>query len=225
MSDHAQQHPDAVPQPPVGSAEPADCRAEHGGVRAAMVALVAEHHAAVYRYAFRLTGTAADAEDVAQQTFLIAQEKLDQVRDVERVGHWLLAVARNVFLKMRRRRTPAPVGGLEIDVNSVPDPASLDATGGDDNEEIDPQRLQTALDELPDEFRIPVLMFYFEEASYREIAEQLDLPPGTVMSRLSRAKSHLRRRLLAVERSETTRIDKQHSAHSAPSHRSSTVKP
>jgi RNA polymerase sigma-70 factor (ECF subfamily) len=60
---------------------------------------------------------------------------------------------------------------------------------------IDQQGLAEALAELPDEFRVVVLMFYFEDLSYKEIAEQLELPIGTVMSRLSRAKGHLRRRL------------------------------
>ena len=93
-----------------------------------------------------------------------------------------------------------PAGGLEIDINSVPDRATEESPASEtDIEPIGPEQLQAAIDELPDEFRIPVLMFYFEDSSYREIAEQLDLPPGTVMSRLSRAKSHLRRRLLAGE--------------------------
>ncbi|MEX2188747.1 MAG: sigma-70 family RNA polymerase sigma factor [Pirellulales bacterium] len=181
-----------------------------GTVPAPLAQLVAEHHAAVYRYAYRLCGSAADAEDVTQQAFLIAHEKLDQVRDADRAGHWLLVVARNVFLKMRRRRVPMPAGGLEIDINSVPDRTSVESAGQDDVDAIDTERLQAAIDELPDEFRVPVLMFYFEEASYRDIAEQLDLPPGTVMSRLSRAKSHLRNRLLAGGRPTPRRIDNGH---------------
>jgi DNA-directed RNA polymerase specialized sigma24 family protein len=63
------------------------------------------------------------------------------------------------------------------------------------DDSIDREELQTALGELPDEYRLVVLMFYFEELSYKEIAEQLEIPIGTVMSRLSRAKGHLRARL------------------------------
>ena len=62
--------------------------------------------------------------------------------------------------------------------------------------EIDSERLQQALNDLPEAFRSPVILFYFEEFSYRDIAEQMDLPIGTVMSRLARAKAHLRGRLL-----------------------------
>ena len=60
---------------------------------------------------------------------------------------------------------------------------------------IDREELAAALDELPEESRLVLLMFYFEELSYQQIAEQLEIPMGTVMSRLSRAKEHLRRRL------------------------------
>jgi RNA polymerase sigma-70 factor (ECF subfamily) len=75
---------------------------------------------------------------------------------------------------------------------------SLDAVGEvpcgapADVPEVDPERLQQALNELPEGFRTPVILFYFEDMSYRDIAEQMDLPIGTVMSRLARAKTHLR---------------------------------
>ena len=61
--------------------------------------------------------------------------------------------------------------------------------------EIDPAKLQQALNELDETFRTPIILFYFEEFSYRDIAEQMDLPIGTVMSRLARAKAFLRSRL------------------------------
>jgi RNA polymerase sigma-70 factor (ECF subfamily) len=61
--------------------------------------------------------------------------------------------------------------------------------------EIDPERLQQALNDLPEAFRTPIILYYFEDFSYRDIAEQMDLPLGTVMSRLARAKAWLRTRL------------------------------
>jgi RNA polymerase sigma-70 factor (ECF subfamily) len=60
---------------------------------------------------------------------------------------------------------------------------------------IEPGRLQQALDELDEGFRTPLILFYFEEFSYRDIAEQMELPIGTVMSRLARAKAYLRAKL------------------------------
>jgi len=149
--------------------------------------LVREHHAALYRYALRLTGRIQDAEDLVQQAFLVAQQKLCQVRSADTVRAWLFTVLRNVYLKSRSKQQTAPLVGLEIDLSILVQQSAY--------EPIDQEALQQALADLPDEFRLVVLMFYFEDQSYKQIAESLDVPIGTVMSRLSRAKAHLRRRL------------------------------
>jgi RNA polymerase sigma-70 factor, ECF subfamily len=146
--------------------------------------IVAEHHQAVYRYAYRLTGSVHDAEDLTQEVFLVAQRKIGQLRNMDLAKSWLFAILRNCFLKDRQRRRPLAAVDLELDVDSVP--------SGPSQEEIDRDGLQAALNRLPEVFRLAVVMFYFEERSYREIAEELDLPIGTVMSRLSRAKAQLR---------------------------------
>ncbi len=172
-------------------AEPSDGRLRDGDHQAAIARLVAEHADAVFRYAFRLSGNNADAEDLTQQAFLVAHEKLSQLRDPSKVRAWLFTVLRSCFLKNCRKRTPTPAVNLELDVTKIPE----DVPGDD---AIDGQLLQAALDELPDEFRIVLVMFYFEDCSYKEIAHKLDLPIGTVMSRLSRAKSRLRHKLLAA---------------------------
>jgi RNA polymerase sigma-70 factor, ECF subfamily len=157
-----------------------------GGAPLDVGGLVVEHSAPLYRYAFRLTGSPADAEDLTQQVFLIAQQKLAQLRDTRCVQSWLFTVLRNCYLKNHRQRLPMAAAG-EIDVDAFP--AEVD------DDPIDSEQLQTAINELGDEFKTVVLMFYFEHRSYREIAVSLDVPPGTVMSRLARAKAHLRRRL------------------------------
>lgn len=153
--------------------------------------LVRQHHGDVYRYAYRLTGNQPDAEDLTQQTFLLAQQRLHQVREPQRALGWLFAILRSCFLKSERKRRPVDATGLEMDIESIPD----DVTDSD----IDSQLLQTAIDELPEESKMVVVMFYFEECSYKEIAAQLGVPIGTVMSRLARAKGRLRKRLLPTE--------------------------
>ncbi len=154
--------------------------------------LVAEHHQAVYRYAYRLAGSTADAEDLTQQVFLIAQQKLDQLRQPKDARGWLFAILRNSFLRGRQRLAPVSTATLELDIDSIP--AEIP-----DEDDIDRERLQAAINELPDEFRVVLVMFYFEECSYREIAQSLDMPMGTVMSRLARAKGHLRAKLFEPE--------------------------
>jgi RNA polymerase sigma-70 factor (ECF subfamily) len=173
------------------------CTAGRSQPSADVVRWVADHHEAVYRYAYRLTGSVPDAEDLTQQTFLIAHRKSAQVRNTDRVRGWLFTVLRSCFLKLRRKKVPLPAGALEYDLESE-DPLPSES-------EIDGERLQTALNELADEFRIVLAMFYFEECSYKEIAEQLGIPIGTVMSRLARAKIHLRKLLLAMEKNEEGR--------------------
>ncbi len=157
--------------------------------------LVSEHHQAVYRYAYRLTGSVADAEDLSQQVFLAAQQKLAQLRQVESAGSWLLAMLRNAFLKSRHKRRPTLAANLELNLDNIPAEIPGD-------EAIDRQQLQAAIDALPAGYRVVLLMFYFEDRSYREIAAALDLPIGTVMSRLARAKSHLRSRLFQLEKAQ-----------------------
>ena len=74
--------------------------------------LVHDHHVAVYRYAYRLVGSVPDAEDLTQQTFLIAQQKIEQIRDPGKVDRWLFAVLRSCFLKNRRRSPTGFCGKL-----------------------------------------------------------------------------------------------------------------
>ncbi|MFG0334630.1 MAG: RNA polymerase sigma factor [Maioricimonas sp. JB049] len=177
----------------------------HDGQRAQVVReLVESHYESLYRFAYRLSGSASDAEDLTQQAFLTAQRKLEQLRDPERARSWLLTIVRNSFLKSRRRDRLVAFSGM----TSPPEPTAevLDESA------LEAEELQSALDELPDEFRMPILLFYFESLSYREIADQLDVPIGTVMSRLSRGKAYLRSRLAgpdptpqAVEASTTPR--------------------
>jgi len=154
--------------------------------------LVVEYHQAVYRYAYRLTGSVPDAEDLTQQVFLKAQQRLGQVRSMETVRSWLFAILRNAFLKSCQKRRPALCGNLHLDIETIPEKVP-------DQLAIDQERLQAAIAELPPGYRVVLTMLYYEDCSYREIAERLDLPMGTVMRRLARAKSHLRGRLFESE--------------------------
>jgi RNA polymerase sigma-70 factor (ECF subfamily) len=155
--------------------------------------LVAEHADALYRYAFRLTGAVADAEDLTQQTFLIAHRKIDQLRDAASARVWLMTVMRRTYCRAQLRTRSEREKTVPLDADCLP------ADDVSRHWQIDRQALQAAIDELPDEFKLVLLSFYFEGFSYREIAEQFELPIGTVMSRLARAKSHLRSRLFETE--------------------------
>lgn len=152
--------------------------------------LIDEHYRFVYGFLYRLSGTSADAEDLTQQTFLSAMANVDQLRDPAKTRSWLCTIGRNAFLKSVRGRR---IGS--VDLSAVPEPA--EATTGDT--EIDVERIQQLLGELPEEYRSALVLYYYEDCSYREIAERTDAPIGTVMSRLARGKAWLRRRLGAVK--------------------------
>src|SRR5437870_3998904 len=93
-----------------------DGKPQGRALAADLTALVLAHHAAVYRYACRLCGSPTDAEDLTQQTFLIAQQKLHQLREPERACAWLLAVVRSCFLKSVRKARPVPAQDVDLTV-------------------------------------------------------------------------------------------------------------
>ena len=163
----------------------------------AVTRLVDEHYEFLYRFAVRLTGSGADAEDLVQQAFLTAHTKYEQLREPEKARAWLIVVVRNAFRKSLRRDRPQPLSTM----SDFPEPSQNGAGGP----AIDSESVQAALNELPEEFRTPLILFYFEEFSYKRIAEVLEVPIGTVMSRLSRGKEHLRARLRAHERAAERR--------------------
>src|SRR5262245_55608992 len=171
--------------------------------------LIDAHYEALYRYAFRLTGTSADAEDLTQETFGKAISRLAQLREPDRAKAWLFRILRNLYLHKVRDQKRHKV---------VPLDAVGDLPGREADEtmpEIDPAKLQQALNDLDESFRTPIILFYFEEFSYRDIAEQMDLPIGTVMSRLARAKAYLRSRLLPANEAEGNGTNNE-SAAAAP---------
>ena len=150
--------------------------------------LIDAHYESLYRYAYRLSGRASDADDLTQDTFSKAMTQLSQLRDPERVKSWLFSILRNAYLHRVRDEKRHRYHSLE----------SIGDLAGPDQElptDVDPQLLQTALNELDEVFRTPLILFYFDDFSYKDIAEQMDLPIGTVMSRLARAKAYLRTRL------------------------------
>jgi RNA polymerase sigma-70 factor, ECF subfamily len=149
--------------------------------------LIDAHYQGLYRYAFRLTGNAADAEDLTQETFGKALSRIGQLRKPDRAKGWLFRILRNAYLHRVRDDKRAKVVLLDGEIATpAPDPATWD---------VDPTKLQETLNEMDETFRTPLYLFYFEEFSYKDIADHLDLPIGTVMSRLARAKAYLKGRL------------------------------
>lgn len=140
--------------------------------------LIEAHSDSLYRYAYRLTGSPADAEDLTQEAFVKAMVRLPQLREPDRAKGWLFRILRNLYLHRVRDEKRHKTVPLD-DMNEPIGISSSEPT-------IDSATLQEALNELEETFRTPLILYYFEDFSYRDIAEQMELPIGTVMSRLAR---------------------------------------
>ena len=154
-------------------------------------ALVTRFYEPLYRFALGLTQQAAGAADLVQQTFYLWALRGHQLREASRVQGWLYTTLRREFLREVRRRDDA--AGVEFDDSLVGVPACepRGATAADGAAALVALRL------VAEPFRTPLLLFYLEERSYAEIAHALAIPPGTVMSRLSRGRRELRVALLS----------------------------
>ena len=147
--------------------------------------LVAAHYGPLYQFAFSLTRDEADACDLTQQTFCIWAAKGHQLRDQTKVKTWLFTTLHREFLGSRRRQSRFPHIELEYVAGELPtiSPASIN--------QLDSEQLFEALKQLDEIYRSTVTLFYLEDYSYNEIAEILDIPLGTVKSRLTRGLQRL----------------------------------
>jgi RNA polymerase sigma factor (sigma-70 family) len=142
--------------------------------------LVASHYQPLYQFAFSLTRDEAESCDLTQQTFCIWAAKGQQLRDLSKVKTWLFTTLHREFLGSRRRRTRFP--HIELDVAEAELPVVLPVAIS----RLDLQQLMTALGRLDELYHAPLALFYLQEYSYKEIAEILEVPIGTVKSRLAR---------------------------------------
>jgi RNA polymerase sigma-70 factor, ECF subfamily len=153
-------------------------------------ALVDAHYAALYRFALSLARREADASDLVQQTFFIWARNGHQLRDVAKAKTWLFTTLYREFLRGRRKDQ------RQQSIEELPEVEQDVAEETIDHaRRLDAFQVVEALQEVDEVFRAPLTLFYLEDLSYQEIAETLDVPIGTVMSRLSRGKNQLRVRL------------------------------
>jgi RNA polymerase sigma-70 factor (ECF subfamily) len=132
----------------------------------------------------------SDAGDLVQQTFSTWASKGHQLRDASKVKTWLFTTLHREFLAQRRHEQRFIVAD---DNTEFVEPSHVSLSAGDT---IDAAAAQEALHRLDVRYRAPVTLFYMQQHSYREIAEILAIPIGTVMSRISRGKAELRKALL-----------------------------
>lgn len=148
--------------------------------------IVSAFYQPLYRFGYSLAKNEHEAGDLAQQTFFIYAEKGSSLRDKSKVKSWLFTTLYREFL--RRRKKNSRMDNYE--------PEMLEVAGGTVEPQVerslDGSLALEALEEVDEVYRQPLALFYMKDLSYKEIAEVLDVPIGTIMSRLSRGKAQLR---------------------------------
>lgn len=150
-------------------------------------ALVDAHYQNLYRFALSMARNGDDAADLVQQTFLRWAEKGHLLRDQTKVKSWLFTTLYREFLRLYRRGRHTSAMEPELLELETP-PIAPDVV-----ERHDSQAALEALQAVDEIYRAPLSLFYLEDLSYQEIADTLELPIGTVMSRLSRGKAQLKK--------------------------------
>ncbi len=154
--------------------------------------LVDNHYQALFRFGMSLTRDIDRASDLVQETFCIWAAKGDQLRDRSKAKTWLFTTLHREFLSQRRRA--AKYSDEPIDEEAA---GAVEDSHDGAERQMDGQRAMELLGMLEETYRAPLALFYLQQHSYKEIAEILDVPIGTVMSRLSRGKEMLRKRMTA----------------------------
>jgi RNA polymerase sigma factor (sigma-70 family) len=152
--------------------------------------LVDAHYEALYRFALSLAKDVDAASDLVQQTFCIWAEKGEQLRDRTKAKTWLFTTLHREFLSQVRHSNRYSSDGL--DAETV---ASIPAEEDNAERQLDGRRVMELLGSLEECYRSPLTLFYLQQHSYKEIARILDLPIGTIMSRISRGKELLRKQM------------------------------
>lgn len=177
-------------------------------------ALTYPHMKLLYNVALKYTGNAFDAEDIVQETYLMAFNKFHQLKDPSRCKPWLLRILRNNFLKSCQKNSARQrlEQGDYVDFlkQHIRQKNAEDLLVNDSGVKM----LRAAIEKLPVKYREVLMLYYMDDMLYKEIAEALDIPIGTVMSRLTRAREGLKTSLLkTIKRSGENILDvnfKQH---------------
>lgn len=170
-------------------------RAAQSGDQAAFSEIVRHYQRAIYRVAWSLTRNASDADDLAQETFVRAWQAIGRFRVGEPLYPWLSRIAVNQAFSLHRRRKRRPETSIEPLVEAGQQWAVADDPAEHADRSERQSQLEAAFAELSPEHQTMLVLRVIEELSYEEIAKSVGVPVGTVMSRLSRARAELKRRL------------------------------
>lgn len=164
--------------------------------------LVDTHYQPLYRFAYSLAKNPDGAADLVQQTFCIWAQKGHQLKDRTKAKTWLFTTLFREHLAQNRRSSRYS----DSDIDEIE--YQLPAHEEDSGRLLDGKRAVRLLGQLEENFRAPLTLFYLQQHSYKEIAEILDVPIGTVMSRISRGKKQLREKMQSEPSSAPQKVIK-----------------
>jgi len=176
------------------------------GDTAAYNALVVRYQRQVYNLAYRMLGNAEDAGDLVQETFLRAYGALASFRQDASFLTWLYKIASNLCIDQLRSRKAKGALSLDVEREEGREPAAADRQCAPEDAAIRDavqEVVQRAILNLPEKYRVVIVMRHLQDMSVEEIARALDLPTGTVKTHLFRAREMLRGRLRSVLEVET----------------------
>jgi len=171
------------------------------GSRDAFDELITRYQRRVYTFAYRLTGNADDAADIAADTFVRLYTSLASFRGDSSFVTWLFRVVTNIYLDSRKKKRVRQTQSLDevVELEESAVQRQIEDAGPSPHEIAEARErtaaIQAAVASLPEHQRIMVVMYHVDGLAYEEIAEALQLPIGTVKSRLNRARLALRQKL------------------------------
>ncbi len=153
--------------------------------------MLLENIDSLYNSAIWMTHNRHDAEDLVQEASLKAYRNFDKFRQGTNFKAWMMTILRNIYINEYRKKIKEP---QKVEFEKVEGFISLPEINGA-QEEIFSETIKDSIDKLPEELRTTLTLFYADGFSYKEIAEIIDCPIGTVMSRLYTARQILKKRL------------------------------
>lgn len=150
----------------------------------------------LYNVAYKYSGNGYDAEDLVQETMYTAYRKFFQLREDSKCRSWLFMILRSHFLKEKRQEVRRPyLDDGEGYLKNITDSESGEIVRNLEKK-VDQEAVQRVLNRIPEKFKSPLILYYMEDMTYQEIADHLEIPIGTVMSRLARGKKYMKGELL-----------------------------
>jgi len=163
--------------------------------------LATPHIGVLYRMAFHLSGNKEDAEDLVQDVFIKAQKSFHTLREGGKCKSWLCSILYRQFVDGYRKRK------YFVELKDVASPP-VEEEKSVWPEKITPDDLSNCMNNLDPKYRMPLVAYFLSGLSYKQIAKSLDMPIGTVMSRIHRAKNLMRGKLSDLSQKKPLRVVK-----------------